>query len=65
MAPEQEKGSSTMKDPLNKLEEELITRKMQLMREEARLTRQLRKIEELKKMGTPHAEIVNLVRQVK
>ena len=54
-----------MKDPLNKLEEELITRKMQLMREEARLTRQLRKIEELKKMGTPHAEIVNLVRQVK
>ena len=54
-----------MKDLLNQLEKELITRKLEIMREEARLTRQLRKIEELKKMGTPRAEIVNLVRQVK
>ncbi len=65
MAPEQEKGSSIMKDLLNQLEKELITRKLEIMREEARLTRQLRKIEELKEKGIPHAEIVNLVRQVK
>lgn len=54
-----------MKDPLNQLEKELITRKLEIMRETARLTRQLRKIEELKELGVPHTEIVNLVRQVK